>query len=142
MFIRIFGLNVLLFYLFSQSRSCGTYFIQRFRSSCHDILHTLYSLRTFPISLATIVNMIAFVCIPAWRPWTQYTPRSHGPLCVYVSQFRAGSERYGSTSTCVRFERRQYIAWGRSWLRSESLVADLVAEYIVFPQLSQHGLGP
>ena len=27
-------------------------------------------LGTFPMGLATIVNMIVFVCVPAWGPWT------------------------------------------------------------------------
>lgn len=27
-------------------------------------------LGTFPMGLATIVNMVVFVCVPAWGPWT------------------------------------------------------------------------
>ncbi|KAG0649381.1 Sulfite efflux pump SSU1 [Hyphodiscus hymeniophilus] len=29
-------------------------------------------LGTFPMGLATIINMIVFVCVPAWGPWTVY----------------------------------------------------------------------
>lgn len=29
-------------------------------------------LGTFPMGLATIINMICFVCVPAWGPWAGY----------------------------------------------------------------------
>lgn len=29
-------------------------------------------LGTFPMGLATIINMICFVCVPVWGPWASY----------------------------------------------------------------------
>ena len=36
-------------------------------------------LGTFPMGLATIINMIVFVCVPAWGPWTvRFVSRGSG----------------------------------------------------------------
>lgn len=38
------------------------------------ILHPVQSMfiGTFPMGLATIINMICFVCVPSWGEWTRW----------------------------------------------------------------------
>ena len=70
--VVIFALNVLLF---------GTGFdIRLLRYTLYPeifrvmIIHPVQSMfiGTFPMGLATIINMIVFVCVPAWGQWTRY----------------------------------------------------------------------
>jgi tellurite resistance protein TehA-like permease len=85
--VVIFILNVMLFMLFLlisivrytvykgiffamlrhpvQSLFLGT--LQPRKFPAHPLANDVQG--TFPMGLATIVNMIAYVCIPAWGPW-------------------------------------------------------------------------
>lgn len=70
--VVIFAFNVLLFGL-----GC---FISILRYSMYPeifltmIHHPVQSMfvGTFPMGLATIINMICFVCVPAWGTWTRH----------------------------------------------------------------------
>jgi tellurite resistance protein TehA-like permease len=70
--VTIFGLNVLLF-----SMGC---IMSVLRYTLYPeifwvmITHPVQSMfiGTFPMGLATIVNMFVFVCVPAWGEWTRY----------------------------------------------------------------------
>jgi tellurite resistance protein TehA-like permease len=70
--ITIFALNVLLFALGA--------IISFLRYSLYPeiftvmITHPVQSMfmGTFPMGLATIINMIVFVCVPIWGEWVRY----------------------------------------------------------------------
>lgn len=67
--IVIFGLNVLLFSLFT-AVSIVRYTVFRGIWSCM-LRHPVQSLflGTIPMGLATIINMVVFICVPAWGSW-------------------------------------------------------------------------
>ena len=68
--VGIFALNTLLFVVFL-GISVLRYIMYR-GLFMYMIRHPVQSLfiGTFPMGLATIVNMIVFVCVPAWGPWS------------------------------------------------------------------------
>lgn len=64
--VAVFALNVVLFLLFfTISVLRYTLFRGVWVSMIHHPVQSLF-LGTFPMGLATIVNMIVFVCVPAW----------------------------------------------------------------------------
>lgn len=64
--ILLFGLNVVLFCLFLLlSILRYTLYPQIWVAMLHHPVQSLF-LGTFPMGLATIVNMVTFVCVPAW----------------------------------------------------------------------------
>ncbi|EXJ62188.1 hypothetical protein A1O7_02621 [Cladophialophora yegresii CBS 114405] len=67
--IVIFCLNVTLFTIFWAISRLEIHLLSRI-VSIHD-RPPVQSLFTgpFPMDLATIVNMVVFVCVPAWGPW-------------------------------------------------------------------------
>jgi tellurite resistance protein TehA-like permease len=73
--VIVFALNVFLFCLFLVI-SILRYTIYP-QIWCAMIRHPAQSLflGTFPMGLATIVNMIVFVCVPSWGTWTIYLVR-------------------------------------------------------------------
>lgn len=68
--IVVFALNVFLFVLFTLASIMRYVLYPEIWGVM--IRHPTQSLflGTFPMGLATIVNMIVFVCVPAWGPWT------------------------------------------------------------------------
>jgi tellurite resistance protein TehA-like permease len=79
--VVIFAMNVVLFILFT--------FISIVRYTVYPeiwfamIRHPAQSLfiGTFPMGLATIINMIVFVCVPAWGyRWVQLVRFSHSSM--------------------------------------------------------------
>lgn len=70
--VTIFALNVLLF-----SMGCimsilrYTLYPEIFRVMITHPVQSMF-IGTFPMGLATIVNMFVFVCVPAWGEWTRY----------------------------------------------------------------------
>ncbi|ETN44450.1 uncharacterized protein HMPREF1541_10631 [Cyphellophora europaea CBS 101466] len=67
--VGIFGLNVLLFTVFFViSLARYTMFRGLFRFMIRHPVQSLFT-GTFPMGLATIVNMVTFVCVPTWGPW-------------------------------------------------------------------------
>ena len=82
--VVIFALNVALFIFFL--------FVSLLRYMLYPqiwvvmIQHPTQSLflGTFPMGLATIINMVVFVCVPAWGPGT-VTLVSLGPSCHKVA---------------------------------------------------------
>lgn len=67
--IVIFALNVLLF-IAGCIVSIIRYIVypKTLKAVIFDPVQSMF-LGTFPMGLATIVNMICFVCVPAWGPW-------------------------------------------------------------------------
>ena len=67
--VVIFGLNVALFCLFVTISALR--YIMYPQIWTVMIRHPIQSLflGTFPMGLATIINMVVFVCIPAWGTW-------------------------------------------------------------------------
>lgn len=67
--VAIFALNVLLFTAFLLLSILRYAFYPEIWFAM--IRHPVQSLflGTVPMGLATIVNMIVFVCVPAWGPW-------------------------------------------------------------------------
>lgn len=67
--VAIFCLNILLFMTFL-SISILRYLMYRglFMFMIHHPVQSLFT-GTFPMGLATIVNMVVFVCVPAFGPW-------------------------------------------------------------------------
>jgi hypothetical protein len=73
--VIIFALNVFLFCLFLIiSILRYTIYPQIWSAMIRHPSQSLF-LGTFPMGLATIVNMIVFVCVPAWGTWTIYLVR-------------------------------------------------------------------
>jgi len=67
--VAIFGLNVFLFALFlAISILRYTMFRGLFRFMIRHPVQSLFT-GTFPMALATMVNMVVFVCVPAWGRW-------------------------------------------------------------------------
>lgn len=67
--VIIFCLNTLLFVLFlAISGMRYTMFKGLFRCMINHPVQSLFT-GTFPMGLATLVNMVTFVCIPAWGYW-------------------------------------------------------------------------
>jgi len=67
--VVIFCLNVLLFLLFlAISIARYTFFRGLFRFMLNHPVQSLFT-GTFPMGLATIVNMVVFVCVPVWGHW-------------------------------------------------------------------------
>lgn len=67
--VVVFALNVVLFVLFlAISILRYTMFRGLFMAMIRHPVQSLF-VGTFPMGLATIVNMIVFVCVPAWGPW-------------------------------------------------------------------------
>lgn len=67
--VVIFCLNILLFTIFlGISIVRYTYFRGLFQFMINHPVQSLFT-GTFPMGLATIVNMIVFVCVPAWGHW-------------------------------------------------------------------------
>jgi tellurite resistance protein TehA-like permease len=70
--VIIFALNVLLF-----SMGCimsilrYTLYPETFRVMITHPVQSMF-IGTFPMGLATIVNMFVFVCVPVWGVWTRY----------------------------------------------------------------------
>jgi hypothetical protein len=89
--VIIFALNVLLFTLFIVISILRYTLYPRIWSVM--IRHPAQSLflGTFPMGLATIVNMIVFVCVPAWGTWAVYLVRSI-PSCsrCFTNKTRPG----------------------------------------------------
>ncbi|CAG8947775.1 unnamed protein product [Penicillium salamii] len=69
--VVVFAFNVFLFILFSvMSLARYTLFRGIWTTMLNHPTQSLFlGLRTFPMGLATIINMICFVCVPAWGPW-------------------------------------------------------------------------
>lgn len=70
--VVVFALNVLLFLLgciISVLRY--TLYPEIFRVMITHPVQSMF-IGTFPMGLATIINMICFVCVPAWGEWTRY----------------------------------------------------------------------
>ena len=67
--VVLFALNVLLFilFLFMSMLRYGLY-PEIWSAMIRHPAQSLF-LGTFPMGLATIVNMVVFVCVPAWGPW-------------------------------------------------------------------------
>ena len=84
--VVIFALNVLLFNLFLFI-SILRYIVypEIWSAMIHHPTQSLF-LGTFPMGLATIVNMVVFVCVPAWGPRAVYLV-SAGSTCYYPSQY-------------------------------------------------------
>lgn len=89
--IVIFALNVLLFILFLVISLLRYILYPQIWSVM--IRHPAQSLflGTFPMGLATIVNMIVFVCVPAWGTWAVYLVRLV-PSCLrsFTNKTRPG----------------------------------------------------
>jgi len=70
--VAIFALNVILFILFTII-SAVRYVLwpEIWTAMVRHPAQSLF-LGTFPMGLATIINMIVFVCVPAWGTWTTY----------------------------------------------------------------------
>ncbi|KAJ3578073.1 hypothetical protein NPX13_g2493 [Xylaria arbuscula] len=67
--VVIFALNVLLFSVFSViSVLRYILFPGLWTATIKNPVQSLF-LGTFPIGLATIINMVIFVCVPAWGDW-------------------------------------------------------------------------
>lgn len=68
--IVVFALNVFLFVVFTLASIMRYVLYPEIWGVM--IRHQTQSLflGTFPMGLATIVNMFVFVCVPAWGPWT------------------------------------------------------------------------
>ncbi|KAJ5215595.1 C4-dicarboxylate transporter/malic acid transport protein [Penicillium cinerascens] len=67
--VIVFAFNVFLFVLFSIiSFARYTLFRGLWTSMLNHPTQSLF-LGTFPMGLATIINMICFVCVPAWGSW-------------------------------------------------------------------------
>jgi tellurite resistance protein TehA-like permease len=68
--VAIFALNVLLFIAFSAiSVLRYTLYPEIFITMIRHPAQSLF-VGTFPMGLATIINMIVFICVPAWgHPW-------------------------------------------------------------------------
>lgn len=67
--VAVFGLNVLLFCVFLLVSTLRyTMFRGLFMAMIRHPVQSLF-VGTFPMGLATIVNMVVFVCVPAWGPW-------------------------------------------------------------------------
>lgn len=68
--VGIFALNVLLFTIFLfLSMLRNIIYPEIWFAMIHHPAQSLF-LGTFPMGLATIINMIVYVCIPAWGAWT------------------------------------------------------------------------
>lgn len=78
--VAIFALNVLLFTVFLLLSILRYAFYPEIWFAM--IRHPAQSLflGTFPMGLATIVNMIVFVCVPAWGPWAIQLVRVEVPI--------------------------------------------------------------
>ena len=90
--VVVFALNVFLF--------CAFLLISILRYAIYPeiwvvmIRHPAQSLflGTFPMGLATIINMIVFVCVPAWGTWAVYLVRS---IRMYIIKAYANMGRLG-----------------------------------------------
>ena len=108
----LFVLNILLFLLFIALFALKHLFYpQLCRELIRNPKESLF-LGAIPPALATIVNMVVFVCVPAWGPWTiQLVSASHA--CEWVQGWR---EKCGLTSRCatgvgIMVDRRRALAW-------------------------------
>lgn len=68
--VIVFSLNVVLFVTFTII-SAVRYLVwpEIWTAMVRHPAQSLF-LGTVPMGLATIINMIIFVCVPAWGPWT------------------------------------------------------------------------
>lgn len=74
--VVIFALNVFLFSVFLLiSILRYTIYPQIWFAMIRHPAQSLF-LGTFPMGLATIINMVVFVCVPAWGTWAVYLVRS------------------------------------------------------------------
>jgi tellurite resistance protein TehA-like permease len=73
--VVVFALNVVLFSIFLII-SILRYAIypQIWPAMIRHPAQSLF-LGTFPMGLATIINMVVFVCVPAWGTWAAYLVR-------------------------------------------------------------------
>lgn len=73
--VVIFALNVFLFtsFLFASILRYVLY-PQIWSAMIRHPAQSLF-LGTFPMGLATIINMTVFVCVPVWGPWAVYLVR-------------------------------------------------------------------
>lgn len=70
--VIMFALNVLLFSLFLLiSILHYTIYPEIWSAMIRHPAQSLF-IGTFPMGLATIINMVVFVCVPAWGPWVIY----------------------------------------------------------------------
>lgn len=68
--IVVFALNFFLFVVFTLASILRyALYPKIWRVMIRHPTQSLF-LGTFPMGLATIVNMVVFVCVPAWGPWT------------------------------------------------------------------------
>lgn len=80
--VIIFALNVFLFIIFLViSILRYTIYPQIWFAMIRHPAQSLF-LGTFPMGLATIINMIVFVCVPAWGTWAIYSVSS--PLLCFA----------------------------------------------------------
>ena len=92
--VVIFALNVLLF--------CAFLIISILRYAIYPeiwvamIKHPAQSLfiGTFPMGLATIINMIVFVCVPAWGDKTIYLARSLSRYLLWTSHMLTSGQAW------------------------------------------------
>lgn len=70
--VIIFALNVFLFVLGCIMTSLRyTLYPEIFKVMITHPVQSMF-IGTFPMGLATIINMICFVCVPAWGDWARY----------------------------------------------------------------------
>ena len=82
--VFIFALNVLLFSIFSLlSILRYTLYPKIWFIMIRHPVQSLF-LGTFPIGLATIINMTVFVCVPVWGTWAIYLVSIESSCCQAI----------------------------------------------------------